>query len=81
MELIIQILGIASVMNLIHETPLYHRILKAASIDVKPFTCVLCSTFWVTLGFSVFEYGFTAILIAGITAIIAELINIQIHKI
>ena len=78
---ILTVLGMASVMNLIHETPLYHRFLEALMLDTKPFNCVMCSTFWTTLGFTAIPYGIESIFIAGITAILAELINIQIHKI
>ena len=74
-------LGMASVMNLVHKAPIYHRFLEALFIDMKPFNCVMCSTFWVTLGFTAISNGFESIFIAGIAAIAAELINIQIHKI
>ena len=75
------ILGMASVMNLIRKAPLYHRFLEAMLLDIKPFNCVMCSTFWVTLGFCLISMPAESIFIAGIAAIVAELINIQIHKI
>ena len=78
---ILTILGMASVMNLIHKAPLYHRFLEAMLLDIKPFNCVMCSTFYVTLGFTVISNPSQSIFIAGIAAIVAELINIQIHKI
>jgi len=71
----------ASVMNLIHKAPLYHRFLEALFIDMKPFNCVMCSTFWVTFGFCLISNPAESIFIAGIAAIVAEIINIQIHKI
>ena len=77
---ILTILGTASVMNLIHETPIYHKWLKDLLIDVKPFTCVMCSTFWVTLGFTLISNPSQSIFIAGCAAVAAELINIQLHK-
>jgi len=80
-NLILTILGMASVMNLVHKTPIYHRFLEAFFIDMKPFNCVMCSTFWVCLGFTAISNGFESIFIAGISAIVAEIINIQIHKI
>ena len=77
---IMTVLGMASVMNLIHETPLYHRFLEALMLDTKPFNCVMCSTFWVTFGYTLISNPTESIFIAGIAAIMAELINIQIHK-
>ena len=78
---ILTILGTASVMNLVHKAPIYHRFLEALFIDIKPFNCVMCSTFWVTFGYTVITNPTESIFIAGIAAIVAELINIQIHKI
>jgi hypothetical protein len=75
------ILGMATFMNLVHETPIYHDTLKALSLNFKPFNCVMCSTFWVTLIVNLIILGSLAILISSITAILAEIINIQIHKI
>ena len=71
----------ASVMNLIHKAPLYHTVLERLKLDRKPFSCCMCSTFYVTLGFTVISNPSQSIFIAGIAAIVAELINIQIHKI
>ena len=78
---ILIVLGMASVMNLVHKAPLYHTVLERLKLNRKPFSCCMCSTFWVTLGFTVISNGFESIFIAGIAAIAAELINIQIHKI
>jgi hypothetical protein len=80
-NIILTILGIASMMNLVHKAPIYYKILDKLLLDTKPFNCVMCSTFWVTLVVSAPLWGLQSILIAAITAIIAELINIQIHKI
>ena len=77
---IMTILGMASVMNLIHETPLYHRFLERLKLNRKPMSCVMCSTFWVTFGYTLISNPAESIFIAGIAAIMAELINIQIHK-
>jgi len=78
---LITIVGLASCVNLIHETPLYQSLLSRLKLDRKPFNCVMCSTFWVTLGFTVFTHGAQSIFISGIAAITAEIINRQIHKI
>ena len=80
-DMIMTILGMASITNLMHAAPLYHKVLDYFGIHFKPFSCVMCSTFWYTFGFTVIPFGFQSIFIAGVTAILAELINIQIHKI
>lgn len=71
----------ASVMNLVHAAPLYHRVLDRLRLNRKPMSCVMCSTFWVTFGYTCITNPTESIFIAGIAAITAELINIQIHKI
>ena len=78
---ILTIVGMASVMNLIHKAPFYHDALEALLLDIKPFNCIMCSTFWVTFGFTLLTMPSQSIFIAGAAAILAELINIQIHKI
>ena len=78
---ILTVIGMSSLMNLIHKTPLYHRVLDRLNLDKKPFNCVMCSTFWVTLGFTVFSNPMESIFISAVTAVLAELINIEIHKI
>ena len=80
-DIIITILGFASFMNLLHKTDIYHKWLEDLLLDVKPFNCVMCSTFWVTFGYTLFSNPSHCIFIASATALLAELINIQIHKI
>lgn len=79
-NLLLQILGTASLLNLLHATPIYHNMLDRWNINFKPFSCVMCSTFWISFGFNLIQNPAESIFIAGITAIIAELIDIQIHK-
>ena len=80
-DMIMTILGMASITNLIHKAPIYHNGLEYFGVNFKPFTCVMCSGFWYTFGLTVIPFGLESIFIAGVTAILAELINIQIHKI
>ena len=75
------IVGMASMMNLVHKAPIYYRFLEALLLDIKPFNCVMCSTFWATLIVTLISNPTEAIFISSIAAIMAELINIQIHKI
>ena len=78
---ILTIVGMACLTNLAHKAPLYHTFLVKNNIDRKPFNCVMCSTFWYTFGFTVIPLGLDSIFIAAAAALLAELINIQIHKI
>ena len=74
------IIGMASLINLVHKTEVYTQVLEFFHLDFKPFTCVMCSTFWFTLGFVAMTNPTQCIFIAAATAILAELISIQIHK-
>ena len=64
---------------LIQEVPLYQKFLEKLYIDVKPFNCPLCLTWWVSLGVFSFTMGplliFNIIGHAAVTAVLAELIN------
>ena len=73
-------IGIASLMVLIHKAPLYHRVLEALLIDIKPFTCIMCSTFWYSIVPLAFTVGVPSIFIASMAAVLAELIDIQLNK-
>ena len=81
MNTILTIVGMASVMNLIHKHPLYWRVLEKLKLNLKPFSCIMCSTFWFTVGFTAFTTPMECIFISSSAAILAELINIQVHKI
>lgn len=73
-------LPIACMMVILHRTPLYKRLLEALLIDVKPFTCVLCSTFWYSVFPLAFTIGWESIFISSIAAVLAELLDIQLDK-
>lgn len=64
---------------LIQEVPLYQRLLEALFLDIKPFNCALCLTFWIGLPTFIFTNGdvfiFNSIGQACVTAVLAELIN------
>tara|TARA_R110000822_G_scaffold301033_1_gene424656 strand:- start:392 stop:637 length:246 start_codon:yes stop_codon:yes gene_type:complete len=75
------IIGIATLMVCIHNFTFYKTFLETMNIDFKPFNCVLCSTFWVTLVGTIFHFGgIDAIFMASTAAILAEILDIQIHK-
>ena len=75
------IIGIACLMVLIHKAPIYHTVLRVLRLDRKPFSCIMCSTFWYSLIPLAFTIGVDSIFISSMAAILAELIDIQISKI
>lgn len=79
--MIFSIIGYATFMVCLHQTDIYYRYLEAFSIDVKPFTCVLCSTFWFTILTSWITFGIDCIFISTSAAVLAELLDKQLHKI
>lgn len=66
---------------LIQEVPLWNRFLDAFSIDVKPFNCALCFTFWMSLGPAFISTGVFAIFNSIIAAVLADLINRQMNRV
>ena len=76
METIIQILGVASIATLVQSTNWYQNTI----FDRKPFSCTMCLTFWLTIGFYVSLYGWDGITYAALTAITAELIDRKLNQ-
>jgi len=79
-NIIFTILGMGCLMPIVHTFEYYKQFLQYFNIDMKPFNCVMCSTFWFTFGVSVIPFGINAIFMASIAAVLAELIDIQLHK-
>lgn len=66
---------------LLQEIPVWNTILKRFYIDVKPFNCALCFTFWMTLAPFWFSVGPSFIFNSIIAAVGADLINRQMNRI
>jgi|TARA_R110002153_G_scaffold62364_2_gene167753 hypothetical protein len=66
---------------LLQEIPLWNTILDKLGLDVKPFNCALCSTFWLTLGPFIYSTGISFIFNSIIAAVLADLINRQMNRI
>lgn len=75
------ILGVACFGGVLQEVPLWQRFLEALHLDVKPFNCPLCLTFWVSLAPFIITEGPIGIFSSIVAAVLAELINIQLTKI
>lgn len=65
---------------LIQEVPLWNTILDKLGLDMKPFNCPLCLTFWLTLGPFYITDGAWFIFNSIIASVLAELINRQMNK-
>ena len=74
------IIGLAFAGALIQEIPLYNRFLEALMIDVKPFNCALCFTFWMSLAPLIVSDGAFGIFSTIVTAVLADLINRQMNR-
>ena len=66
---------------LLQEIPLWNTLLEKFYIDVKPFNCALCFTFWMTLIPFMYSTGPSFIFNSIIAAVSADLINRQMNRI
>tara|TARA_Y100000385_G_C12784089_1_gene504745 strand:- start:49 stop:294 length:246 start_codon:yes stop_codon:yes gene_type:complete len=78
MELLIKLLGLASMGAMIQEFPVYQWIVKKLDLPDKPFSCTLCFTFWLTIGPMLIIYGYIGVAYAAFSAVAAELIDRQL---
>lgn len=75
------IIGIAAASNLLQRFTYYKVLLTKLNLDRKPFNCVMCSTFWLSIGYNALTTDIvTNIFISSVTAVIAELLDIQLNK-
>tara|TARA_R110000822_G_scaffold65772_1_gene160911 strand:+ start:2830 stop:3057 length:228 start_codon:yes stop_codon:yes gene_type:complete len=68
---IIQILGFACLGHLITD---FISSFDLPELPEKPFKCDMCLTFWLSIGPLMFLHGFTGILYASISAVVANYI-------
>ena len=82
MELIINILGFASFGALLQNFDLWQWMLDRLKLQVKPFNCTLCWTFWITLGaYLGLDHSFIgSIALAALTGVLAELIDRKLNQ-
>lgn len=69
MELLIHIIGFACLGHLGADF-----LSQYESLPDKPFKCNMCFTYWISIIFLIFTYGWNGMLIAAIAAILSELI-------
>ena len=79
MELLIQIIGMASLMAMMMNfEPLTDLIDKW--LNFKPFNCTLCLTFWLTIGPNIMMHGVQGPLWSALEAVLAELIDRRLNE-
>ena len=74
------VIGIACLGAVWQELPIWNRFLEAFMIDVKPFNCALCWTFWISLIPFWFASGPMFIFNSITAAVLADLINRQMNR-
>ena len=74
-NLILQIFGIASVFALIQSHEWYQKLLLKTNLDLKPFNCTLCMTFWLGTPIFIAHYDLNGIIYGCLTAFVAEMMD------
>ena len=80
MELLVNLLGIASLGVILQDLPPYKWIVNRFNLPDKPFSCTLCATFWLSAGPLIAIYGYEGVTYAAFSAMIAELLDRQLWK-
>ncbi len=75
------IIGVACLGAALQEVPLWNRFLEALMLDVKPFNCALCFTWWMSLAPFIVTNGAMGIFNSITAAVLADLINRQMNRI
>lgn len=78
--MIYEILGIASMGAMLQNFKLWQDMLEGTFLNVKPFNCTLCWTFWMSVLPNIGIHGGKGIYISCIEAVAAELIDRQLNK-
>lgn len=65
---------------LLQEVPLWNMLLDKLKIDIKPFNCALCFTFWMTLIPFYITTGSWFIFNSIVASVMADLINRQMNR-
>ena len=74
------IIGIACMVAVLMEVPIYQTLLEKLKIDFKPFNCPLCFTFWISLIPFLITTHEWFIFNSIAAAVLAELINKELNK-
>ena len=74
------IIGIACMVAVLMEVPIYQTLLEKTGLDKKPFNCPLCFAFWISLIPFMVTTGPWFIFNSIVTGVLAELINSQLNR-
>ena len=74
------IIGIACMVAVLMEVPIYQTLLEKTGLDKKPFNCPLCFAFWISLIPFIVTTGPWFIFNSIVTGVLAELINSQLNR-
>ena len=78
--MIYEILGLACMGAMLQNFTYWQLFLETFKIDIKPFNCTLCWTFWITVIPNIINYGAPGLLYSFTEAVAAELIDRQLQK-
>ena len=78
--MIYEILGVACFGALLQNFEWWQTMLRGTYLDMKPFNCTLCWTFWMTIIPNIGIHGPIGFYISCIEAVAAELIDRQLNK-
>ena len=74
------IIGIACIVAVLMEVPIYQTLLEKTGLDRKPFSCPLCFAFWISLIPFMITTHEWFIFNSIATGVLAELINKELNK-
>ena len=74
------IIGIACIVAVLMEVPIYQTLLEKTGLNRKPFSCPLCFAFWISLIPFMITTGPWFIFNSIVTGVLAELINKELNK-
>ena len=74
------IIGIACIVAVLMEVPIYQTLLEKTGLDRKPFSCPLCFAFWISLIPFMITTHEWFIFNSIATGVLAEPINKELNK-
>ena len=74
------IIGIACIVAVLMEVPIYQTLLEKTGLNRKPFSCPLCFAFWISLIPFMITTHEWFIFNSIATGVLAELINKELNK-
>lgn len=76
-------IGLAAAGALWQNIPVWQTLLQKLKLQVKPFACTLCWTFWMSLGYTLAESNINlleCLMISSGASILAEMLDRQLNN-